>query len=137
MKINPLIFALALTLTLLAGASAQPLVRVYGVDGTNQSSATNPFPATAPGVALSYGKAAAVTVTTASQYVTFLAPCTQITINNTSTTETCYLQPFGGTASASNFPIGPGQAFTWTTAPGLTQVALYASGSSTIGVLAH
>lgn len=101
-------------------ANAQPIVRSVDL-----------------GADLSKGRSSALTVTTLAQTVSFTSPCTNITINNTSTTETCYFQPFGGAASASNFPIGPGQAFSWTTTPGLTSVSLYATGSSTIGVLAH
>ena len=129
--------AIAITFLLAAQAQAQPLTRVYGVDGTNGSSATNPFPAISPSVSLSNGTSRSITVTTAAQTITFPTTCTQITINNTDSTNILYFQPFGGAASTANFPIGPGQAFTWSAAPGLTQISLYASGSSTIGVLAH
>jgi len=63
---------------------------------------------------------------------------TQVTIINTSSTDTVYIQPFGGTATTNNFPLPPGYYFTWTTTPGFNNFSAVASGSSAvIGILAH
>lgn len=118
MKRLLLAYLLALSVTAAVG---QPIVRSVGF-----------------GADLAKGTSTNVTVTTASQTVTLTGPSTNITINNTDASNTVYFQPFGGTASAANFPIAPGQAFSWSTQPPLTTFKLYASGAGTVvGVLAH
>ena len=98
----------------------------------------NPLPATNPSVSLAAGTSKNVTVTTTSQSVSLTAPSMNITLNNTSASNTLYFNPFGGAASASNFPIMPGQAFVWGSRLPLSQFTLYASGSGTVvGILAH
>ena len=99
---------------------------------------SNPFPTTSPSTSLNLGTSKNVTVTTASQLVNLASPSMNVTINNTSTTNTLYFQPFGGAASASNFVIAPGQAFSWGSRQALSSFALYASaGGTVVGVLAH
>ncbi len=134
-----LAFALSLWLTLATQAHATEIT-VVTPDGKHNYSVndTNPFPVTYPSTALSLGTSTNVTVTTASQVVNLASPSFNVTINNTHATNLLYFQPFGGSASSSNFVIAPGQAFTWGSRQPLSSFTLYASGAATVvGVLAH
>ena len=140
-----ILFPLAIVAMLsIAAVFGQPLIREYGLDGTDQVSPSNPLPTQLPALPLSQGTSTNVTVTTSAQTVSLNGYSQQVTINNTSASNTVYFQPFGGAASTANFPIAPNQYITWSCATvgqprgGINQFSLYASGSGTVvGVLAH
>lgn len=75
-----LLLSLWLTLTLNHISFAQPFVRLYGADGTNATSVTNPFPTSPDGVPTTYITNAHANISDSATTITLDAPARHVTI---------------------------------------------------------
>lgn len=117
-----LVFALSLAQSAFAQNPQGPYTRPFAPQGIPLANATNTN----------------FTIQNTNTLVTLAAPASNVTILNTSSTATIYVDFTGGAATTGDFPIPPGYAFTFTGLPLVERFRYIGSAAGDVaGVFAH
>lgn len=133
---KPLLLIAALAFACTA-AWGQPYFRLYGTDGTHQTSPTNPFPTGGSGVSQLNITSLTGSVPAASTTVVLVAPSASFDFWTSTTAANVYVNLAGTTATTSNAIVYPGSSYHYSGAPIQSFTVLGASAAGTYNVIAY